>query len=541
MVKYMIEDIIPPEKKHHRGGAKKTPTLRGRHVPLARPNPSADGEGGFDRDDRPVHSKVPKKTITEEFPESSPATPEQTHNEEGVVPAMEETEITPHATPVESGTLGISAWGSDFSSTLSPSFSGEETSNRESREHIAPQFPEYERSGVEYDEGGGFRTWLPWLFGVVFLAVLGFFALDFFGGATVTILPKHELASLNHKFTAVKLRDAEEGGKLSYAVMIETASSSLEVPATGEKTVTAKASGRIVVYNAQTVAQRLIKNTRFQAPSGKIYRISDSITIPKGTLANGAVKPGSLEVTVYADEAGPAYNSPPVDFTVPGLKNSTIYEKVYARSKGPIVGGASGTVKTVSDQDLKKAGDDLRIQLETKLRAKSRGNLAGSQIAYDKGIVVALGEPKLLSIAASAENKAVVSAEGTIFAVTFQRADLAAAIVTELIPGGEGEGVEVKNLETLEFSMGEQKGDVLLAGNKLDITLKGTPELSWTIDENTVKTAMLGLPKGRFNEVLSQHASVERAKAAIRPMWKRSFPDNPEKISIVLVNEMPEE
>lgn len=43
----------------------------------------------------------------------------------------------------------------------------------------------------------------------------------------------------------------------------------IEVDATGTKTVTTKASGNIIVYNEQTVAQRLIKNTRFQSPAGK--------------------------------------------------------------------------------------------------------------------------------------------------------------------------------------------------------------------------------------------------------------------------------
>lgn len=512
MVKYLIEDIIPPEKKHRRGGMKKE-QHSGRSVPL----------------EREEKQRVPKKSIKDQFPESPHESAVVEVEEAAPVSAAEEPSITPHASEAGSVAPEMNIWGRDLHPV---------DTQQIGKEHIPPQFPEYSETSSSYDGGGGVRAWVPWLIGVALLLVAGFFTLDFFGGATVTILPKHELVPLDQKFAAFKSTASD---KLSYAIMIETASSTLEVPATGEKTVTAKASGRIVVYNEQATAQRLIKNTRFQAPGGKIYRISDSITIPKATVQGGAKRPGSLEVTVYADEAGPAYNSPPVDFTVPGLKNSTIYEKVYARSKGPITGGASGTVKTVSDQDLREAGENLRIQLETKLRAKSRGNLATSQLAYDQGIVVALGEPKLSNVAASAENKAVVSAEGTIYVVTFQRADLARAIIGALAPESAGENVEIKNLDTLVFAMDPQKGDALLAGSKLDFTLKGTPELIWTIEEDAVKSALVGLPKARFNEVLSQHKSVERAKAAIRPMWKRSFPDNVEKISIVLVDSIPEE
>lgn len=522
MAKFVIEDMIPPEKKHRRahGAHTKKSSSEGRSVALEREEQS---------------SVVPKKTISEAFPEDPRgmiANQVAEEAEKAPTATLPDGSLALGATTEEINTLGGDTWSRDLSLDKAAV----------DRKNIPPQFPEYRSSPVEYDDGrGGMRTWLPWVFGVALLVAAGFFLLDFFAGATVTILPKRELIPLEQQFTAFKT--AAEG-KLSYAVMVETASSSSEVPATGEKTVTAKASGRIIVYNEQLTAQRLIKNTRFQAPGGKIYRINDSITIPKGVLQqNKAVKPGSLEVTVYADEAGPSYNSPPVDFTVPGLKNSTIYEKVYARSKGPLAGGASGTVKTVSDQDLKKAGEDLRIQLETKLRAKARSNLGGSQIAYDKGLIVTLGEPKLSSAPSSSVDKATVSAEGTIAVVTFQRALLARLIVKTLVPDvpeSAGTRIAIKNLDALEFAMSTEKSETLVEETKLQFTIKGTPELSWEIDEEAVKTALLGLPKERFNEMLSQQPSVERANAAIRPLWKRSFPTDPSKISVILVESMPE-
>lgn len=520
MAKFLIEDIIPPEKKHHRSGAKKA-HAGGRSVPLT-------------REDWPA-TRVPRKTISEAFPENTqtPIANEPSHDAD-VVPTQAEPLHSEESGEGAEGTApGLDAWARN----LEPIEEAQAASI--SRARISPQFPEYSGVGVDYDGGkGALRAWLPWALGVILFGVAVYFSLNFFGGATITILPKLEQLQIDQKMTAMKTQ-AED--KLAYAVMIETASSSAEVAATGEKTVIAKASGKIVAYNEQTNTQRLIKNTRFQAPSGKIYRIRDSITIPKGVVVNGAIRPGTLEVTVYADDAGPEYNSVPVDFTIPGLKNSTIYQKVYARSKGPLAGGASGTVKTVSDQDLKQAGENLRIQLETKLRAKARGNLAASQIAYDQGIVVLLGEPALSNAQASSNNKAIVSAEGTIYVVTFQRADLTQALVKVLSPESEGESITIANLDALEFSMEQKKGNLLLDASMLDFTIKGVPELSWAIDDASVKTSLLGLPKERFTEVLSRNASVLRAKADIRPMWKRSFPEDPEKISVILVDEMPTE
>ena len=126
------------------------------------------------------------------------------------------------------------------------------------------------------------------------------------------------------------------------------------------------------------------------------------------------VTPGSVTVTVYADEAGPDYNSDPTDFTVPGLKGMPQFDDVYARSKGPITGGASGTLKTVSDQDMKAAGDELRIALETKLRTKARADLAPSQVSYSTGLVIELKKAALSHEKASSEDKALIEQRGRL-------------------------------------------------------------------------------------------------------------------------------
>lgn len=519
MAKYLIEDIIPPEKK--RAAKKKNPA--GRSIPIE----THEAEALPEVPAKPSKTTETKKPISEAYPEDpkNMLVDQMRGDAESA-----STEITPHATidPAdEKPLLGTSGWSQN--SGIKSDAPTQETLTR-----FPPQVPEYAPKNLSYDDGrSGFRTWLPWLSGVAVFLIVAYVTLGFFGGATVTVVQKSATLPLDQEFTAFK---SAASGKLPYAVMIEKASSTAEVAATGEKSVTTKAEGQIVVYNEQTSAQRLIKNTRFQSPSGKIYRIRDSITIPKGTLSGGTVKPGSFEVTVYADEAGEAYNSPPVDFTVPGLKNTAIYDKVYARSKGPLAGGASGIVKTVSDQDLQRAGEDLRVELETKLRAKARGNLAGSQIAFDKGIVVALEPPKLLNASASAANKAVISVEGTIAVITFKRSDLTKAVVEHIAPENAKDAIEIQNLDALTFSADATKVESLLLENKIDFTLKGMPELSWTIDAQAIQNALVGLPKSRFNEIISQYASVEHAKARIRPIWKLSFPEESSEIAVEVVD-----
>ena len=80
------------------------------------------------------------------------------------------------------------------------------------------------------------------------------------GGATVTITPKHEPVSIQSK--AFQAEQTPMGDNLPYSMMKVDLTETIDVPATGQKTVTANASGKIVVYNeASASPQRLIKNT----------------------------------------------------------------------------------------------------------------------------------------------------------------------------------------------------------------------------------------------------------------------------------------
>lgn len=382
------------------------------------------------------------------------------------------------------------------------------------------------------------ERWLPWLAGTGIVALAIIFGMNYFSGATVIVLPKRDTIPLDHSFSAMK---TPSDGGLPYAVMKITQSDSLEVPATGEKTVTAKASGRIVVYNEQTVSQRLIKNTRFQSSrGGKIYRINESITVPKAFAQGGKITPGSITVTVYADEAGEAYNSDPDDFTLPGLKGGALFEKVYARSSGPLKGGASGVVKTVSEEDMQNTSDDLRVALETKLRTKARGDIAPSQIGFDQGIVIELEDPVLSNTAAASEDSAMITQEGTLSMVLFDRKNLAIAVAKRLVRAYNGEELVIKNLDALAFAIPKADSKTLWDETALDFTLKGMPELEWIVDEVALKKELLSIPEANFKPAMTKFSTIDRATARLFPFWNNTFPEQPEDIDVKIVNVMEE-
>lgn len=520
MGKYLIQDIVPPQKKHP-SPAKKITLPHHEHVVEEHVDPTAHHEGA-------VHHVAHHKT---DVAHAHHVKPHKSHEEEETqnphtmisdqLEMKEEQEFTPvidkphiasvsHEPVVSYGVAqNDNARGSQYS-TPPPHFDG--------------------------DDGGAKRSgWMPWILGPLTLVGAIFLILNFLSGATVTLIAKSSTVPMDQKFSATK---DKTGAMLPYSVMKIELTDTYEVPATGTKTVTTKATGQIVVYNEQVSAQRLIKNTRFESPTGKIYRINESITVPKSTTKTGKLIPGSLEVTIYADEAGAEYNSSATDFSVPGLKNTPQAKLVYARSRGALAGGASGTIKSVSDQDLKKAGEDLRISLETKLRTKARGDLAPSQVTYDQGIVIELKDSVLSSDKASSDEKAVVTKSGTLYMIVFDRTLLTKAITKAIVPTYGGEEVSLGNLEQLVFSADQLSGTELWNNPSINFSLKGAPELKWLIDEAAVKKDLLGLPKADFNSKMSSYPTIERAKASLRPFWKQNFPKDSKAITINIVEEI---
>jgi hypothetical protein len=583
MAKYLIQDIIPPEKKSRltaKAGVKKNghqveipPRVRATHKAIVHTDDHTDGDTSpeeitppsraqqFFPDTSPVNVTADSAEIphieTSSEPTPAPETPPMTISPRNAY-FTEETPIVvtnenPKSIIIEemsdmkpkevAKALTTKPTKEDyFKNALDarlPVTTWPYGNQDDKPDALAPKQKEaqFDHPPVDADKDGSFMSgWVPWIIGFLVTCGAVYFGMEHFTRAVITVLPKRETIPLDQKFTVLK---NPLNGELPYSVMKVTLDETREVPATGEKVVTTKASGKIVVFNDQTTPQRLIKNTRFESAKGKIYRINESIDVPKSVTEGGKILPGSIEVLVYADEAGPDWNSDATDFTVPGLKSTAVYAKVYARSKGPLSGGASGTTKTVSDLDLKKASDEIRVVLETKLRAKVRADLPSTQIGFDQGVFVSLGDAALSQTPSSSQDKAIVAETGTIYFLTFDRATLAKEIARSLIPTSDGITISVENLDTLALALPTKTGDDLWKSDTLSVSISGDVSLLWKVDEAQVKKVIAGVPKENFNATLAQLPTIERAKATLQPFWKRSFPTDTSKIVVSIVDTMP--
>ncbi|KKW15713.1 MAG: hypothetical protein UY54_C0005G0012 [Parcubacteria group bacterium GW2011_GWA2_50_10b] len=357
--------------------------------------------------------------------------------------------------------------------------------------------------------------------------ILIFAVLSMFNGATFAYVPKSAALIFNNEtYTAHK--SGTEG--LFYSVVKLSREKGAATPAGGETDVERKASGVIVVYNdASAEPQRLIENTRFESSAGKIYRIRNVITIPGKKTVSGVSQPGTIEVTVYADAPGEAYNAGLSDFTVPGLKGTPRYTSIYARSKTPMTGGLVGKEKTVKAEDLARVKAELQGALKDELWQEVQAEVPGDFILF----------PSLLSYTfedlpqgAGSGDNVTVNARGNLYGVMFKKSDLAGYLALKKLSVPKTEPVEVPALSSLNLTFAGTPPADLLSVSEINFKIVGNATVLWLTDEVALKADILGRHKRDITAILKNYPTVASASVTVRPFWKSTLPAESDKVSI---------
>jgi hypothetical protein len=344
---------------------------------------------------------------------------------------------------------------------------------------------------------------------------------NIFHGATITLTPRTLTQNIESDYTAKKTAGS---GELAYQVVTLTQMGSETIKATGEKQVDKRATGVVVVYNNyNTSSQRLIKNTRFATPEGLIFRIVDSVTVPgkKGTT------PGSVEVTVVADESGESYNVGLKDFTIPGFKGDPRYNAFYGRSKTPLAGGFSGIQKVVAEADRAKAKASIEAEVTDALVKEVFAGMTADVAYFTNGYSI---DWKTLPEQSPSASEVTITQEGTISVVVFDKKALGRAVASEEIDKFDGQPVVITNLDKIAF---KPKADFKPGTSEsIAFNLSGTASFEWFYDEATLKEALLGKSRSEIPAVLQKYPTIEKAGISLRPFWSRTFPDSLDKITV---------
>lgn len=404
-------------------------------------------------------------------------------------------------------------------------------------EKMKQRHEERESFSEEYtaNRKGGMRRYLgKGVLALVIFASVGIAVWStVFYSASITIHLKHVKASLN---TEEFLADPSIPDTIPYQLMSLSKEETVKLTPTGEKRVTKKASGQIVIYNNfGKEAQTLVKNTRFETPDGKIYRIDRQISVPGITKVDGKDTPGALTVTVYADEAGGDYNIGLVDFTIPGFKGSPRYQKFYGRSKTAMTGGASGMVKTISDTDVETARTALMKSLKEKLLADAKAQKPQGTVLYPEAIFFTFTDTINDSVS-SGEKDVPFTLKGDMEAVLWNEAALSRKIVQTAGDVANNEKIKIDNIESLAFAWKTPRSNVPEKTEKLAFLLSGSANAVWEVDINAYKNKIAGTKDSEYNGIVVEFSGIEKtSKKDIRPFWRHYYPKNTEKIAVEVV------
>lgn len=369
-----------------------------------------------------------------------------------------------------------------------------------------------------------------WIVGGVVLAVIIFVAgWTFFSTATVKVVLTQQTTTINDTFSA--MQSGGTGGDVTYQIIKLQDTVTQDVKPTGEKEVQNKATGKIVIYGQDEKSLKLVANTRFQSPDGKIYRIDKPVVVPAATKdTSGKSIQGSVEVTVFADQPGDTYNIGIVDFTIPGLVGTDLEKKYSARGTTEMTGGYSGTLKYASDTDIQAASSTMQEAVKEKLLSNIASSVGEDNVLYTDATFIDFKTNIPTSVSENGMLK--VEEVGLLQAFVFNRKELSEAIAKKSLNPYDGSPVVVKNLDDFAFTFEKKDTFTVSTSNMFSFTLAGDPHIVWEVDETSLKNDLAGLNKNNIATIVKDHPSIRRIEANIKPFWKSSFPDNPNAITI---------
>lgn len=353
---------------------------------------------------------------------------------------------------------------------------------------------------------------------IALIVIIGVgFALWHYSGASVQVTPTSSTVSASGSYTA-----AASGGNLTFQVITADKVATQGVQSSGTQTVNSSAQGTVTISNSQSVAQKLIANTRFATTAGLVFRIHAAVTVPAK---------GSVQATVFADQPGASYNVGPSSFTIPGFSGTAQFTQVTAKSSGSMSGGASGAQPIVDAATAAATRASLQTALATDLATQIAGQVPAGYVLLPGAATTTY--QALSSTPSTTTGMVDVKEEGTLSAVVMPNAALASAIASAT----RGTTDAATPLTIADPSALILKTTGAFPGtdsSSFAFSLSGTAKLIASIDPNQISSAIAGKTRTAAEVALTNYPAVKQAVLTLRPFWASTFPQDPAKIKVVV-------
>lgn len=376
-----------------------------------------------------------------------------------------------------------------------------------------------------------------WVVGGIVLvtAIAGYVASVYFSRATFTIVPVVQAVNVDTTIIAVS---TSSPNYLRYTIDKFSDTAYADVAAASGPYTSTKASGKITVYNAySTASQQLIAGTRIANDSGLVYRLTGSVVVPGYVVSKGVTIPGKVSATIIADQPGANYNistaNPVSDFRVISYKGTTKYSAFYGRLSTDVVGGFVGVKKIISPTVLASTTATLQTNLIAELLVKAKTAVPEGYITYDTAYDTSFSAPIETG---TASDTATVSVTGTLYSLTFKKADLVAKLAgADKVAAFGGFAYTTPGLDSLSFTIAKPSSFSAPKANTLIAHLKGSMSMVGSIPVSDIKAKLAGLSLPETRPVLESYSpiiDITKSSGEIFPSWANSVPEDQNRITV---------
>jgi hypothetical protein len=374
-------------------------------------------------------------------------------------------------------------------------------------------------------------TWIFLATGLVVAAVAGYFI---FPSATIILTPKKETISFSATITADKNMNKVDYSlkKIPTQLVRVEKTETKEFSATGAGGSGSKAKGIITVYNAYSSAsQTLVATTRFvSASTGKLFRTTQTITVPGAKTENGQIVPSSIDVEVMADVGGTEYNIGPSDFSIPGFAGSPKYEKFYGKSKETMSGGSSGGENSISSGDLDNARKTMLAEFSAEQKNILNGQIADNMKAFQEAIKEEEPEITFSLPVGTATKKFTATIKFRSVALVFEEAqmsDLADRLISAQLMDKRRAVENTRQIAYDKIQVNFERGQIFF-------TAKFSQNAVWKIDISDLKEKILEKNEEEIRKTLGQMPAIANAKISFWPFWVKKMPSQVDKIKVTI-------
>ncbi|OGZ34644.1 MAG: hypothetical protein A2Y98_00070 [Candidatus Portnoybacteria bacterium RBG_19FT_COMBO_36_7] len=303
-----------------------------------------------------------------------------------------------------------------------------------------------------------------------------------------------------------------------------------EFAATGQRQMNEKASGIITVYNAYSSSpQGLVETTRFLSQDGKIFRLTESVTVPGAKIEEGKIVASYIDVKVQADQPGDSYNIGPSNFSIPGFQGSPKYTGFYGKSKNNMSGGSTENVRVMTQDDFNKAKEKVWESLRQKIQTELATQISANLTILDGSVEIQMDKVESSAeIGGKAENF-TLTVTGSARALVFSEDDIVVLLRNNL-SDKLSENKEIADQTPLNY--GETKIDI--EKGQISFRVSGLQEVFWKIDQEEIKKLIAGKKQNEVEELLFGRPEIKEAQFSLWPFWVRSIPRQTDKIKITV-------